>query len=398
MSSNKLDNQLQSTSQTHINENLLTQPSAWTQTHTPTANIPIDEIVDLAQELIKIPSIAGDTGKAVEVLQYIEKQLPDSNFTAYASAGIPSLLYSNRGPHEKKFKVLFNAHLDVVPAAPNQFVPYIKDGRIYGRGAYDMKAASAVKLILFRELADDLPYPIALQFTTDEELGGLNGTAYQVKQGVRSDFVITGECGSNFGIVHEAKGMLHLKLIAKGKSSHSAYPWNGENAIVKIYQALSEIYKAYPMPKEPMYRTTLNVTHIQTTNSPKHTMTPDNCEALLDVRYLPQEKKTILQDIQKLLPEGVTTEVVFHTTPHETDKDSTYIKSLQSIGRNVLHKDLELRQQHATSDARYYSTVNNDAVEFGPVGQGQHYDAEWVDIQSLADYYQILKKFLLSIK
>ncbi|MGI8419607.1 MAG: M20 family metallopeptidase [Candidatus Levyibacteriota bacterium] len=361
------------------------------------SDIPIDTILEVAKKLIKIPSVSGDIEKSVEVLKFTETQLTGINFRPFASESIPSLLYSNRDKSTNRFKIILNAHLDVVPGASEQFEPYIKDTKLYGRGAYDMKAASAAKIILFKELIHKVCYPLALQLTTDEETGGINGTAYQIQQGIRGDFVITAECGSNFRIVHEAKGMLHLKLIAKGKVSHSAYPWNGENAILKIYEALDAIYKAYPLPKAEAYKTTINVTHIQTTNSSKHTITPDNCEVLLDVRYIPQEKKVIIQNIQKLLPEGITTEVVFHTMPHETNSNNEYIRSLQRIGQSILHRDLELRKQHATSDARYYSNVNNDGVEFGPIGENQHHNEEWVDIKSLGDYYQILKKFLLEI-
>lgn len=355
-----------------------------------------EPIISLAKQLITIPSISGDKKRAVEIIEFVKTQLPDYYVTPFVKEGIPSLLYSNQ-PEVKKFRIILNAHLDVVPGGSVQFAPVVRDGKLYGRGAYDMKTAAAVNILLFKELADKLPYPIGLQLTTDEETGGLHGTAYQVKQGISCDFMVTAECGSNFDIVYEAKGMLQLKLIAAGKTSHSAYPWVGDNAIMKMYEAIDAINKQFPESTGESYQTTVNVTHISTRNSSKHTVTPDHCEALFDIRYIPGEKKTILKKLESLLPEGVTMEAPLHIPPHETSKDNKYIKKLQKAGIAVLAKELALKKQHATSDARHYTAADCDAVEFGPVGSGQHHGNEWVDIKSIGTYCAILKSFLHSL-
>jgi len=70
---------------------------------------------------------------------------------------------------------------------------------------------------------------------------------------------------------------------------------------------------------------------------------------------------------------------------------------LRNSTLNVRGKEYPLRFAHATSDATYFSAVGCDAIEFGPVGEGAHQDNEWVDIQSLYDYYQVLKNFLLEL-
>src|SRR6266705_469894 len=190
----------------------------------------INDIVSLAKEIISITSATGEVDNAALVLEVAKKQLEGNAHTSFVSSNIPSLLYSNKGKDVKNFKIILNAHLDVVPGKKEQFQPYEKDGKIYGRGAYDTKAGTAVMIMLFKELAPQLDFPLALQLTTDEELGGVNGTKYQIDQGIRGDFVIATECGSNFHIVHEAKARLVVKLVAKGKTSHSAYPWAGDNA------------------------------------------------------------------------------------------------------------------------------------------------------------------------
>lgn len=361
----------------------------------------IGEIVPLAKKLLEIPSMSGDTRKAIEVLGLAKKSLSGQPFTSFASNGLPSLLYTNQTEEIKKFKIIFNAHLDVVPAEKKQFKPTERNGKLYARGAYDTKAAAAAMMVLFKEVGTKLNYPIGLQLTTDEELGGMDGTRYQLEKGVRGDFVIASECGSNFNIAHEAKARLVIKLIAKGKTSHSAYPWRGENAIWKLQKTLQKILQHYPWQSKEEYKTTINITHITTGNVEKsetaYNRTPEHCEAILDIRYVPGDKHVIIPQIQSLVEEGVTMEILHNTVPHYTDAKNAYIQTLKKYSEGILHKEIKLIRQHATSDVRHYSGIERDGIEFGPIGGNQHTENEWVDIKSLTDYYQILKKFLLSL-
>ena len=137
----------------------------------------------------------------------------------------------------KKFKIILNAHLDVVSGREEQYKPYEKDGKLFGRGAIDMKGAAAVEILVFKEVAKRVSYPLALQLVTDEEIGGFCGTKYQIEKGVRADFVIAGE-PTDFGVNNKAKGIIWLKIKTKGKSAHGAYPWRGKNALLITFLSL----------------------------------------------------------------------------------------------------------------------------------------------------------------
>jgi succinyl-diaminopimelate desuccinylase len=368
----------------------------------PQKDIPLEEILTLTKNLIAIHSTENNKIDLEEAIALVQNEVRAFTIQTFSSNNKKSLLIQNTTRETKHFEIILNAHLDVVPGDTEQFVTYTKDGKLFGRGAFDMKGAAAVMVLLFKEIAHQIKYPLALQFLTDEELGGMDGTHYQITQGIRANFVISGECGSNFKIVHESKARLVVKLKANGKSSHSAYPWNGDNAILLIMQTIQSILHYYPSPKEEEYRTTVVVTHIDTknheTSETAYNRTPAYCEALLDIRYVPDEKDIIVDKIKTLLPKNVTLEILHNTAPHQTDPHHQYIKQLTQICEDVLHKKVALIQQHGTSDIRHFAGVGNDGIEFGPIGAGQHQENEWVDIQSLADYYQILKKFLLSIK
>lgn len=360
----------------------------------------MNQILPLAKELIAVPSVTGEIEKAIDVLKLTEERMEGYTAVPFVSNMFPSLLYSNRGNDTRNFKFILNAHLDVVPGKLDQFTPHVKDGKLYGRGSYDTKAGAAAMMTLFKELAPKVDFPLALQITTDEEVGGDDGTKYQIDQGVRGDFVIATECGSNFRIIHEAKARLVVKLIATGKTSHSAYPWLGDNAIWKLQQAIHNVLQKYPSPIEASYQTTVSVTHIYTKEKEKrdtaYNRTPEYCEAILDVRYIPTEKETIEASIRSALIDGVSMDVLHNSSPHQTDENNHYVQALHKTVTEVFKENLPLVKQHATSDARHYSGVGVDGVEFGPIGENQHTENEFVDIKSLDTYYDILKRFLVA--
>lgn len=355
------------------------------------------DIVSLAKEFIAIPSVTGDVEKAVEALEVAKRQLQGYTFTPFVTNGYPSLLYSNKGKELREFQIIINAHVDVVPASPEYFKPYVENGRLYGRGAFDMKAALAVNILVFKEMANKVTYPLALQLVADEETHGKFGTGYQVQQGVRGEFVLIGESNSNFRIGNQAKGRYVVKLTMKGESSHSAYSWLGKNAIWDMYAVLDRIIREYPIPKKETYDTTVSITKIETSNEATNRI-PGDCSAYLDVRYTKDDVDTVLPKIKSLLPEEVTMEVTRLNTNLFVDPENKYIKLLQKETKAIRGEDLPVRYVHATSDAPFYSAVGCSAVEFGPVGEGAHHDNEWVDIESLEHYYQILKKFLMAVE
>ncbi|HWY79747.1 MAG TPA: M20/M25/M40 family metallo-hydrolase [Candidatus Sulfotelmatobacter sp.] len=357
----------------------------------------MDQVLSFSQQLIQIPSTTDDLSAIEEAVFLVEKQLSTFTIKSFISDRKPSLLIHNAGINTKNFKIIINAHLDVVYGEESQFTPFIKDGKLYGRGAYDMKAAAATIIMVFKKLANHISFPLALQITTDEEIGTL-GAKKQVEEGYRGEFILTGECGSNFKITNQAKGVYNIKVTTSGIKSHSAYPWRGDNAIVKLQKALANITDKYPLPKEESYATTVNITMIRTNNKTWN-RTPDHAEAYIDVRYMPEDKN-ILNDLRKLLSPDIKIEAIqkYSYSAINTNPNNPYIKSLQKIGKQILNQEIPFRVAHATSDLVRFAAVGCDGIEFGPIGSNQHGDNEWVNIKSLGEYYQILTQFLLSIK
>lgn len=354
----------------------------------------MQKLLELTQKLIAIPSESGKKEELEKILAAIAEELAEFPRESFSENDHPSLLIKNH-KDAKKFRIILNAHLDVVPGKDTQYVPVEKDGKLFGRGAYDMKSGAAIMTQVFKDLAHKLPYDIALQIVTDEEVGGAEGVGLQLQKGLRADFVITGE-PSDFRIVHKAKGIYRIKITAHGKTAHGAYPWNGDNAIAKINTFLHTLWKEFPIPKGAVWESTINVARIATENT-AYNKIPDECSIFLDVRYIPEEKESILEKIKRLVPENFTFEVVLHGASAYIDTTHPDVARLAKIVEKHTQKLPNLSYAHGASDLHLFAEYNILGIEFGPMGAGLHSDEEWVEIESLSTYYNILKDFLFAL-
>jgi succinyl-diaminopimelate desuccinylase len=362
-----------------------------------------DEAVDTesflaaATDLLAVPSTAD---RPVELHRALGLMLefvgPGFTVERFESSGKPSaLVYPGvRGP----FRIILNAHLDVVPAAPEQFRPRRDGGRLYARGAQDMKVSALAAAQVFQELAGGLPYPVALQLVTDEEVGGRDGTLHQLEQGVTGEFVIIGE-QSGLRLVTDSKGLITANLRAVGRGAHGAYPWLGDNALVKLLRSLDNLLTAYPVPTEEAWRTTVNLARIETPNLARNQI-PALAEAWLDIRYPPEDADLngrtageIAGYLARFCEPGVTPVVDHADPPHHANPGRPEVRKLQQAVRDQGYRPDFLRK-HGAADARFYYQRGIDAVIFGIGGGGQHGADEYADISTIEPYYRALKGFL----
>jgi succinyl-diaminopimelate desuccinylase len=287
-----------------------------------------------ACELLALPSTADRPGDLHRALSFVVDFVgPGFTVERFESSGKPSALIY-RGAKRPRFQIILNAHLDVVPALPVQFRPRRDGDRLYARGAQDMKVSALVEAQVFRELAGALPYPLALQLVTDEEVGGRNGTLHQIGQGVSGEFVIIGE-HSGLRIVTDSKGMITATLRAVGRSGHSAYPWLGDNALIKLQHSLANLLAAYPVATEEAWRTTVNIARIETPNQARNQI-PALAEAWLDIRFPPEDTDLTGKTVQEIAAylasfcePGVTPLVDHADPPHHADQHRPEIRRLQ---------------------------------------------------------------------
>jgi succinyl-diaminopimelate desuccinylase len=356
------------------------------------------ELLDAATGLLSVPSTADRPAELERALSLVLDLIgPGFTVERFESAGKPSAL-AYPGPLRPRFGVILNAHLDVVPAPDEQFRPYRDGGRLYGRGTQDMKVSAVVLALVFRELTGRLPYPLGLQLVTDEEVGGEDGTRHQLQAGVTAEFAVVGEA-SGLRIVTECKGRVQARLRAVGRSAHGAYPWLGDNALLKLQRSLDRVLAAYPVPEQEAWRTTVNLARVETSNRTVNQV-PADAEAWLDIRFPAGDPDLdgtspaeITAYLQSLCQPGVTAVVDAVDPPHHAGESRPEIARLRAAARGQGYSGDFLRK-HGSADVRFFSEYGISCVSFGIGGDGQHGPAEYADISTIEPYYRALTQFL----
>ena len=354
------------------------------------------EIVELTKSLIEFHTTADDHLALKSCAHFLTNFFSGIPFSVQQMEhkGIPSLVFTAKGV--KKPKVFLNAHFDVVGSDGDHFKPSVDKGRLYGRGSYDMKAALAVMCCLMRDLAKKNPIEdnVGLMLVGDEETGGFNGSKYLLEQGYKPQCVVIGE-PTNLDIEYRAKGVLWLKISSQGRSAHSAYPWKGDNAIVKLLDVLAKVRKAFPIPKEEAWTTTCNIGKIS--GGDVANKVPDHAEAILDLRYVPEEDPKECYEHVRRLGEDFELEVLAEEPPVVADPKDVYAQKLKSAAETVLGREVRFVSGHGASDGRFFAAQGVSALVMGPIGGGQHARDEWVNVDSLGRYYEILEKFIQNL-
>ncbi len=352
------------------------------------------KILELSKKLMSVPSVKGEVKELNRVLEIAKKELNGYSYKEYKSNGVPSIIFYNTKTLPKKFKLILDAHLDVVPGSSEQYKPKVVGDKLYGRGAYDMKAAAAAEILLYKELAKKVDYPLGLQLVTDEEIGGFNGAKYQAKRGIDADCIVVGECSSDFTVSVSSKGVLWLRIDFKGVASHAAYLWEGKNPIYEMNQFLNRLWENYPIPTRKVWETTVNVSIVGTTNETGNKV-PGDASVRLDARYIPGEGEKTLKKIKSLLPKSAKIEILEFEPAMDTPESDPYVQGFVKTAANALGKKIEVVGKNGASDLRHYPKTAG--IEFGPIGVGPHTDNEWVSIKSLGVYYKIIQDFILSL-
>ncbi|HHH12351.1 MAG TPA: M20 family peptidase, partial [Candidatus Moranbacteria bacterium] len=269
----------------------------------------MSDILRTTKDLIKIRSTAENPAGLEEVIDYAVSFFAgdDLSIRKYRRGGKPSVVIATEESLE--YDIILCGHLDVVPAEEEMFQPRLSDGKLFGRGAADMKSGCAVLLHLMKEFARRKKPSLALILTTDEEVGGRCGVGYLTGEvGYRAGAVIIPDCGgeSTSQLVLRNKGVLQIKVSATGRSAHASRPWEGENAIEKLFEAARKIKaimaeKDEKDPPDEHWRNTVNIASFQAGQATN--VVPDRAEMTLDIRFTSQDSPAeILSYLKKRLP------------------------------------------------------------------------------------------------
>jgi succinyl-diaminopimelate desuccinylase len=275
----------------------------------------------------------------------------------------------------------FYGHMDVVPAdegwTVDPFAGELKNGKLYGRGAVDMKGSIAAFLgaaKVIRQMGLEPHFQMECCFCTDEEVGVYPGARYLAEEGYFSDHLVWGELG-NIGpaTLIGASGAVRADLTAVGKSCHSGMNWMGVNAIeemIPVMESLMELkgqaekktsqIPAFPIPGAPSDRMTpmFNLDVIR--GGVKDNVVPGECRLTINRRYIPEEKADeVMAEIDEALLRGrkksklLDLQVNYYNlySPVVIDPDTEAVKKMQAAAAAVWgYQDFILGGITASSD------------------------------------------------
>ncbi|MBI2549507.1 M20/M25/M40 family metallo-hydrolase [Candidatus Woesearchaeota archaeon] len=353
---------------------------------------PVEECVALTKKLMHYQTTEEQHDEFTHCITFLKQYFAATPLVVkeFHSNKKPSLFISFDG--KKHQKLLLNGHLDVVAGDDTQFLPTVSNGKLWGRGSSDMKAALAIMVVLLKTMAQQQKHPkVGLMIVSDEEIGGHHGTEYLLNKGYAGDFVITGE-PTSLGIETRHKGILQVKVTACGRSCHACRPWLGENAIEKLFFQYSTFCKRVGTTAHQAneWLPSVNVTNIFA-QGPVN-VTPEKAEMILDIRTT--ENVTNKQMMQLMKEIGFTVAVLQDSSLMINDEHDHHITSLQKIATKILGTKVSLIRSSGGSDTRYFTTQGIAGVNFGPVGKNHHQSNEYLEIKSIAPYYHILEQYI----
>ena len=375
----------------------------------------MSEAVNLTKELITRPSVTPDDAGCQ---QLIAERLQRAGFACeHLRFGEVDNLWATHGKGEPT--LVFLGHTDVVPPGPREawtsdpFVPEIRDGVLYGRGAADMKGSVAAFVIALERFAASHPGHrgrVALLLTSDEEGDAIDGVRKVAglfrERGEKIDWCITGEPSSKAKLGDllrvGRRGTLSATLTVRGIQGHVAYPEKARNPIHQAMPALAELAaRRWDDGYETFPPTSLQVSNINAGTGANNVI-PGELRALFNLRFNPNWRAAQLeQECEAVLrAHDLDYEVHWHRggEPFHTPEGP-----LRAAAREVLAKFAggvpEESTGGGTSDARFIAPLGAQCIEIGPVNASIHKVDEHVavaDLEVLPDLYlELVEKLLL---
>ncbi|MGD0784621.1 MAG: M20 family metallopeptidase [Sedimentisphaerales bacterium] len=304
----------------------------------------------------------------------------------------------------RKPALLFVSHLDVVPAQQaGAFEPIERNGKIFGRGACDMKGGITSAAVAMAEILRSkvkLQGDIIFTATAGEETdsAGVKKFLKSFKQKPKFAGIIVPE-PTNFDLVNAHRGLLWLQISTKGKSAHSSMPQLGINAIdsMKMFLNKLENFKI-PGVNKLLGKASISVNKI--IGGSAANIVPDLCSVQIDIRTIPGQKTSrIVADINKILARlskqnprfKVELKILRDSGSLQTDEKCEFVKRSKQILK-IKH----LTAVPFTTDAPYLTVFKSPIVIFGP-GKPQlcHKPGEYIDIKDLKKAVEFYKKIIL---
>jgi len=350
--------------------------------------MPESAALELAKELIARKSVTPEDGGCQEV---IAKRLARAGFKCEPMKfGEVANLWARRGAARPL--LCFAGHTDVVPTGPrgewhsDPFAPTIRDGKLYGRGAADMKSSIAAFVVATEMFLEERPNhsgSIAFLLTSDEEGPALDGTV-RVVEALKArneliDYCIVGEPTSVDALGDMLKngrrGSLSGKLTVKGIQGHVAYPHLARNPVHELAPALAELARTeWDKGNESFPPTTWQVSNIHAGTGAANVI-PGSVEVDFNFRFSTESTEASLKDrVENTLKKHNLDYSIAWTLGAKPflSKRGALARTVMAAGKKHTGRAAELSTTGGTSDARFIVDICPEVIELGPVNASIH--------------------------
>jgi acetylornithine deacetylase len=282
--------------------------------------------------------------------------------------------------------LMLNAHMDTVSLGKMEHPlhPRVVGSRLYGRGAFDMKASLAAAMLAVFDLGTELLRgDVIVTAVTDEEYASI-GTQAIVREYAADACVITEPTGHDLTIAH--KGFVWATIETAGVAAHGSLPEVGIDAIARMGPILSGISELDLRLRagngHPLLGTgSLHASLIE--GGTELSTYPDRCRVQIERRTVPGETDEIVEaQLRELAVGGGELRMGISRSPFEIAAEAELVQVMQGVYSRATGSPAPLAGAGGWMDSALTSAAGIPTVIFGPTGEGAHADIEWVDLES----------------
>ena len=408
-----------------------------------------DDLIALTQDLIRIPTLNPPGDNYLEICEYLDRRLAAQGFQtelvrAYGAPGDSdkhprwNIVARREGAYPGEC-VHFNSHIDVVEVGrgwtTDPFGGELKDGKIYGRGACDMKgglAASIIAAEAFLAICPDFAGAIEISGTADEESGGFGGVAYLAEKGYfspeRVQHVIIPEPLNKDRICLGHRGVWWAEIETHGEIAHGSMPFLGDCAVrhmgavvaemeTSLFPALAQKRTDMPVVPDGAKQSTLNINSIHGgedeqdddyTGLPAPCV-PDSCRMVIDRRFLIEEDiDEVREEVMQILRTVAERRATFRydvtelhrVLPTMTEKSAPVVQVVAKAIADTMGREAEYVVSPGTYDQKHIDRIGKlkNCIAYGPgILDLAHKPDEYVGVDDMLDSARVMGRSLIAL-
>ena len=373
--------------------------------------------LELARALIRCPSVTPEDAGCQDL---IAERLEAAGFAVdRLRFGAVDNLWAVAG--ESGPLLCLAGHTDVVPAGPAEqwshdpFAAEVVDGRLYGRGAADMKSSVAAMVCAAERFRAEQPHHtgrLAFLLTSDEEGPAVDGTKAVMRwldqHGERIDYCLLGEPSSSLELADTIKngrrGSLNACLHVQGRQGHVAYPQRADNALHRLIGLLNDLTAHRWDDGDAFFPpTSFQVSNIRAGTGAEN-MIPGEADAVFNWRFSPLQSAESIQAVvhHYCSRHGIDPEAIewrLSGEPFITAGGALIEAARRAISEHC-GRDVTLSTAGGTSDGRFIAPTGTEVIELGPLNASIHQIDEHVEaahVDRLAGIYHALIEKLFHV-